>query len=273
MGIGRLKNQAKAALKSILGIVLGRRLRTRRIPLGPIRGRKIFLSPQISLRMWFGVDEPWIAQLSQQLLRPGDIVYDLGAHIGYTTVLFAHFLAGTGEVHAFEILPSTAGLLEKTISANGFQNVTIHVVGTGAEKAVYELPVGPTAMTSLLAKKQPGQTTERVKVVRLDDYQQEMALPLPTLIKMDIERAEIDCLRGSLALIKECRPKMIIAFHSKDLLRQGYDLLTSLDYQLHDQGGQLTSEAIQEIQGPFNYSILCLPEQPAAAPSAKDRVS
>jgi FkbM family methyltransferase len=142
--------------------------------------------------------------------------------VGYTTVLFVHFLDGTGEIHAFEILPSTADLLQKTINTNGFQNVTIHVVDLGAENAVYELPVGPTAMTSLLAKKQEGQITERGKVVRLDDYRQEKRLPLPTLIKMDIERAEIDCLNGSLGLINECRPKMIIAFHSKDLLRQGY---------------------------------------------------
>lgn len=264
MQIIKLKTQAKACLKSLLEALLGNRIRAHRIPFGPIRGRKIFLSPQISLRMWFGVDEPWIAQLSQELLKPGDVVYDLGAHVGYTTVLFAHFLQGTGEVHAFEILPSTADLLEKTVQSNGFQNVTIHVVGVGAEKAVHELPVGPTAMTSLLAKAQDGQRTEPGRVVKLDDYQQEKELPLPALIKMDIERAEIDCLQGSRALVRECRPKMIIAFHSKDLLRQGYDLLTSLDYQLHDQRGQLTPEKIREIRGPFNDSILCLPETPAA---------
>jgi hypothetical protein len=52
---------------------------------------------------------------------------------------------------------------------------------------------------------------------------------------------------------------MIIAFHSKDLLRQGYDLLTSLDYQLHDQRGPLTAETIEGIRSPFHDSILCLP--------------
>jgi FkbM family methyltransferase len=256
----RLRGQAKRLTTFLLKTLLGDHLREHRIPWGPIRGRKIYLSPQISLRMWFGVDEPWIAQLSQQLINPGDVIYDLGAHVGYTTVLFAHHLEGTGEIHAFEILPSTAGFLQKTISANGFQNVTVHIVGLGKENAIYELPVGPTAMTSLLAQKQEGQKKERGKVVRLDDYRVDQELPLPNLIKMDIERAEIDCLEGSQALIKECRPKMIIAFHSQPLLRQGYDLLTSLDYQLHDQQGQLSSETIEEIHGPFNYSILCLPK-------------
>ena len=218
------------------------------------------MSPQISLRMWFGVDEPWIARLGREHLSPGDIVYDLGAHVGYTATLFAHYLQGSGEVHAFEILPSTAAHLQKTIEVNGFKNVTIHNVGLGKEKAEFDLPVGPTAMTSLLAKKMSGQFIERCNVVRLEDYQRENELPLPNLIKMDIERAEIDCLYGSLELIKKSSPKMIIAFHSKKLLEEGYFLLTSLDYELYDQQGLLTPDSIDRIDGPFNNSILCLPK-------------
>jgi FkbM family methyltransferase len=259
MSARQLKIKTRELLKSLLEMILGSKFRAHRIPFGPIKGRKVFLSPQISLRMWFGVDEPWIAQLRQKLLKPSDIVFDLGAHVGYTTVLFADTLQGSGEVHAFEILPSTADHLRKTIKANDFKNVTIHNVGLGAEEGVFDLPVGPTAMTSLLANRQEDQTTERCKVVRMDDYRRENGLPGPDLIKMDIERAEIDCLQGSLELIKEFRPKMIIAFHSKALLQQGITLLTSLDYQLHDKRGQLTIDSLDRINDRFNNSILCLP--------------
>ena len=259
MSAGQLKTKARDLLKSFLEMILGSDFEAHRIPIGPIRGRKIFMSPQISLRMWFGIDEPWIANLSQRFLGSSDVVYDLGAHVGYTTVLFAHFLKIGGEVHAFEILPSTASHLRKTIEANGFENVTVHNVGLGIEEAEIELPVGPTAMTSLLATKLDGQESERCIVVRLDDYRREKGLPAPTLIKMDIERAEIDCLQGSLEIINECRPKMIIAFHSKDLLQQGYDLLSSLDYKLFDNHGPLTPDSIDKISGNFNNSILCLP--------------
>ncbi len=257
---GQLINQAKAFAKSLSGVILGKHLRTHRVPFGPIRGRKIHMSPQISLRMWFGIDEPWIAQLSRKLLGPGDVVYDLGAHVGYTTVLFAHILQGSGEVHAFEILPSTANLLRKTVEANGFGNITIHVVGLGAEEGEFDLPIGPTAMTSIIAKKQEGQVCESCRVVRLDDYRREKGLPAPTLIKMDIERAEIDCLNGSLGLVNECRPVMMIAFHSKALLQQGFTLLRSLDYDLLDQYGPLTPESFDRINDNFNNTILCLPK-------------
>ena len=258
--MGKLINRVRDLLKRLLGRILGNDFEAHRIPFGPIRGRKIYMSPQISLRMWFGVDEPWIARLSKKLLNPGDVVYDLGAHVGYTAILFAHTLQGTGEVHAFEILPSTADHLRKTIEANSFENITVHNVGLGAEEAEFHLPVGPTAMTSLLAKILEGQQTERSKVVRLDDYRREMGIPAPALIKMDIERAEIECLSGSLELIKEYRPKMIIAFHSKALLQEGFDLLTSLDYMLYNENGLLTPESIARISGNFNASILCLPK-------------
>ena len=260
MKMEKLTIQARDLLKSFLGTLLGNSFKTHRIPFGPIRGRKIYMSPQISLRMWFGVDEPWIARLSRKHLHTGDIIYDLGAHVGYTTTLFAHRLQGSGEVHAFEILPSTADHLRKTIKANSFENITVHNVGLGKEAAEFDLPVGPTAMTSLLAKKLDGQEFERCKVVRLDDYKREKGLPAPNLIKMDIERAEIDCLYGSLEMIKESRPTMIIAFHSKALLQEGFFLLTSLDYKLYDENGLLTPESFERIRGNFNNSILCLPQ-------------
>jgi len=253
--------QVKIYSRLLLGMVCGAHPRVHRIPFGPIRGRKLFMSPQISPRMWFGIDEPWIAQLCKSQLRQNSVVYDIGAHIGYTTVLFAHYLKGTGAVHAFEILPSTVELLQNTVNANQFQNVVIHAVGLGAEETIQQLPVGPTAMTSLRATLREGQRAERCKVVALDTYRRERGLPRPALMKVDIEGAEIQFLQGSLELLDECQPTMIIEFHSKDLLQQGYTLLTSLGYQLYNEHGRLTKDAIEAISGYFNDSLLCLPER------------
>ena len=244
----------------LLGMVFGTHLRVHRIPFGSIRGRLLFMSPQISPRMWFGIDEPWIAQLCKSQLTQNSVVYDIGAHIGYTTVLFAHYLKGTGAIHAFEILPSTAELLQNTVKANQFQNVVIHPVGLGAEEAIQQLTIGPTAMTSIRATKREGQTAERCKVVALDTYRRKRGLPQPDLMKVDIEGAEIQFLQGSLELIDECQPKMIIEFHSKGLLQQGYTLLTSLGYELYNKRGQLTKDSIEGISGYFNDNILCLPK-------------
>ena len=252
--------QFKIDGRMLLGMVYGAHLRVHRIPFGPIRGRKLFMSPQISPRMWFGIDEPWIAQLCKSQLRQNSVVYDIGAHIGYTTVLFAHYLKGTGAIHAFEILPSTAKLLQNTVEANHFQNIVIHAVGLGAEEAIQQLSIGPTAMTSIRATQREGQRAERCEIVALDKYRHKQGLPRPALMKVDIEGAEIQFLQGSLELIDECQPTMIIEFHSKDLLQQGYSLLTSLGYQLHNEHGELTEDSIEGISGYFNDNILCLPK-------------
>ena len=251
--------QVESYGRFLLGMVCGKHVREHRIPFGPIRGRKLFMSPQISPRMWFGIDEPWIAQLCKSQLRKNSVVYDIGAHVGYTTVLFAHHLKDTGAVHAFEILPSTAELLRNTVEANQFQNVVIHPVGLGAEEAIQQFPIGPTAMTSIRAAVREGQRVERCEIVALDTYGRKRGLPRPALMKVDIEGAEIQFLQGSLELIDECQPTMIIAFHSKNLLRQGYTLLTSLGYQLYNEHSQVTDDSIEKISGYFNRSILCLP--------------
>lgn len=256
----KMIRQAKACIRSMTGMILGTQFRVHRIPFGPIKGKKLFMSPQISPRMWFGIDEPWMAQLCATYVKPSTVIYDIGAHIGYTTVLFAHYLKGTGVIHAFEILPATANFLRKTVEANNLQNVTIHTVGLGSDEAILELSIGPTAMTSIHRKKDDGNKTESCRVVKLDKYRHEHNLPLPDLIKMDIEGAEIDCLQGSLDLINQSGPTMIIAFHSKILLQQGYELLTSLGYKLYDQRGPLTQDSIAEVSDYFNDSILCLSE-------------
>ncbi len=254
----------KSLVRSSVGAVLGTHLRAHRIPFGPIRGQIIYTSPQISPRVWFGIDEPWIARISANLVKPAAVIYDIGANIGYTTVVFARQLKGIGVIHAFEILPSTVELLRKTVELNGLSNVTIHPVGLAAEEATLELPVGSTAMTSLYYQKHEHSQCELCRVVTLDAYCRDENLPLPDLIKIDIEGAEIDCLHGSRELIDKCRPTMIIAFHSKSLLQRGYELLTSLDYELYSPRGPVTEPSIARIRGYFNDSILCKPREQTA---------
>ncbi len=227
-----------------------------RIPFGPLKGRYIFMSFNVSPRMYFGVDEPWIAELAQQYLRPGDIVYDLGAHLGYTCLFFAQHVGDKGAVHAFEIIPSIAEqFLKTTIRANNFNNIVVHSVGLSDKEQVLNLPVGETMMTSLYLKPK-GEKVERCKTVTLDQYVAQEHLPFPALIKIDIERAEIECLSGSIELLKKCNPLMIIEFHNLDLLKQGYSFLTPLGYKLTTKNETIDKEWLQ-MKKQFHESVFC----------------
>jgi FkbM family methyltransferase len=209
--------------------------------------------------MYLGIDEPWIAKLAQSLIKPGDVVYDIGAHIGYTCLLFAQSLAGTGAVHAFEILPSTVELLKKTVGANEFNNITVHNIGLGLRTQTVQLAPGPTAMTGIYSAPQEDERTELCKIISLDQYVNENKLPPPSLIKIDIECAEIDCLRGGYELINKYKPKMLVEFHALCLLKEGHQLLESWGYRLIAQDATAINTEQLGLLKSFHKTVLCLP--------------
>ncbi len=239
-------------------LVFGDKPKIHRIPLGPLRGKKIYLTFGISPKMYFGFDEPWVVEQARALIKPGDIVYDIGAHVGYTSLMFAQILAGTGAIHAFEIMPSTATFLKKTVEANNFSNIVVHEVGLADSPQLIRLPVGVTMMTSMFMPME-GEQLEECTVVTLDKYVSENKLPFPRLIKIDIEQAEIACLKGGGELIKSCKPKMIIEFHTLDLIKEGCSLLNSVGYSLFMPDRSKLNLATLSGLKHFHSNVLCLP--------------
>jgi FkbM family methyltransferase len=239
--------------------LLGRTPRLHRIPWGPLRGWRVFMSWDISPRMWLGMDEPWIVRLVTTLVAPGAVVYDLGAHIGYTTLLMAKQVGRAGKVHAFEILPSLAeGFLRRSVEGNGLSQVSIHVSGLADAPAELDLAAGPTLMVSLGSRRAQTGRLERCAVRPLDVLRQDLSLPAPALIKMDIEGAEVAALAGAVETLKATRPLLIVEFHSVDLLRRGLAFLARLGYRFETARGPLT-QADADALTTFHESVLCRP--------------
>ena len=231
--------------------------KVRRLGMGPIRNRKICIDFRTSPRTFLGINEPWIARLARQHIKPADVIYDIGAHVGYTSLVFAQALKGTGAVYAFEILNyTTARFLTRTVQANDFKNIYIKNVGLGAVEQTLKLPIGPTAMTSIYGKAQRG-TLEECRVVPIDQYAREQNIPPPALVKIDIEGAEIDCLRGGTRVFNQSKPVMLIEFHSLELLREGYDLLRRWGYRLTTRNGAGVDEKFVKRLENFHQTVLC----------------
>jgi FkbM family methyltransferase len=175
-------------------------------------------------------------------------------------LLYSQRVGARGEVHAFEILQSIVdGYLDHTIRANDLRNVATHAVGLSDRKETLQLPVGETLMTSQHSPGQSGQRLEACSVVRLDDYAREQKLAPPAFMKIDIEKAEMQCLRGAEGTIREARPRMMIEFHTVDLLREGFALLNAWGYDLHTQRGEAVSPTMLRSLDWFHESVLCLP--------------
>ena len=91
-----------------------------------VRGHTLKLDPHDSLRLSIDPDyEPSSSRLFEQTIKTGDTVLDLGANIGYYTLIAAHKVGDRGRVIAFEPDPDNIALLRHNVLLNGFENVDV----------------------------------------------------------------------------------------------------------------------------------------------------
>lgn len=164
----------------------------------------------------------------------GGCVYDLGAHVGFYTLLSSRGVGPTGQVIAFEPLPSNVSLLKRNLVLNGCTNCRIMEVAVSDRSG------------SAWFDAQPGRSSEghlaprgrvQVSVVVLDELIKEGNLPVPNVIKMDIEGAEYAALSGSTSLLDDYHPLIFLATHGAQVHRRCCDLLASLGYSLQALDG------------------------------------
>lgn len=151
------------------------------------------------------------------LIRPGDAVFDIGANIGFYSVLFSRWVGPQGRVVAFEPDPHNLSLLRKNLEVNRCGNVIVRDVALGniAGEASFSvdrftgstghLGPGPTYADSLFGN--GDQVTLKVKTNTLDE-EMESHSP-PALLKLDIEGGEFDVLRGGPRLLDRHRPLVV----------------------------------------------------------------
>src|SRR5262249_28168326 len=109
---------------------------------GPMRGVKLAASQHTSHAHINGTYEREVQVAIDSMLRPGDVCYDLGASIGYMTLLMAR---KAKHVYSFEPAPHAANEMKAHLAANGFQNVTIvpSPVSDGVREVRFCLTDGP----------------------------------------------------------------------------------------------------------------------------------
>lgn len=248
----------KSAVR-LLELVYGDELRAHRIPFGPNVGRYLYMKPSLSVRMFLGFHEPELVRVAKRVLRSGDTVYDVGAHVGYTCVLFASLVGSAGSVQAFELLPSTAAILRKTHELNQLTNCTVHEVGLSDSDRRSRISINERCMGTSEFARGPDFNGEidNCRIYRLDSYRRLTPLPPPTLIKIDVEGAEVRTLQGAQQTIRESGPLMIVEFHTAELLFQGLEWLANAGYEVRlPNGEQLTIRGAKNLRE-FHGSVVC----------------
>lgn len=141
-------------------------------------------------------------------IRPGDFVLDIGANVGQYAVFFAALVSKSGKVISFEPDPTSRKMTDKNLALNSFQKrVTVEELALFDENTTRSLysKAGGDATASLVRSGLQGEQNvlhaETVTTVRLDDYLSHHSLPTPSWVKIDVEGAEINVLKGAPQLL------------------------------------------------------------------------
>jgi len=165
-----------------------------------------------------GIAEPDIQKAFVALIKPGMTVYDLGANVGFLSMIAARLVGPEGLVVSFEALPANARQIAHNASLNGFTHVTVCECAVGAGDGQSSFTVSDFATTGKLSSVKGLHDAARageieVRLRCLDSLVSESNLRTPDLIKMDVEGAEVDVLTGATDVLTKLRPLLLIELH------------------------------------------------------------
>lgn len=211
---------AKAPLRLVPPTTVTRILR------GRLRGARWITGASFHA-YWLGTFETGKRLLFERTIRPGQVVFDIGANVGYYTLLASSLVGKHGKVYAFEPLSENLIYLRQHLVLNNISNVEVieaavaDVSGTGSFDPGLNRSMGHLTAHSGFP----------VRVVSLDDLIENEQLPAPDCLKIDVEGAEARVLRGALGVLSR-HPKIFLATHGNTLHDECLALLESFQYSI-----------------------------------------
>lgn len=214
--------------------------RRMKIPIlqGRLRGKK-WIAGSSTHGCWLGSYEYDQRILFEQLVTEGSVVFDLGAHVGFYTLLAAVLVGPRGKVYAFEPVPDNIHFLKAHLRLNRITNVTVIDRAVSDSSGMATFVEEPSSAMGHFAE----HGAMRVQTVSLDDLFLEGIIPAPDFIKIDVENAVWLALKGAENLLRVARPTIFLSTDVYDSHRQCCQFLESFGYQLHPIGARSLEQA------------------------------
>jgi FkbM family methyltransferase len=185
-----------------------------RIEAGPARGMK-FACGKGDPACTTGEYERPVQEVLCQLLKEGDVFYDVGANVGFFTLLAARKVGSGGFVYAFEPVPSNAEQIQRNAVLNGCENICVVNVAVSDTVGRGELFLARHAGGSTLAEcgAPPDLIgTVEVETISIDSHVKREMVRMPNVVKIDVEGAELSVLQGMREVLRTARPVLLIEF-------------------------------------------------------------
>lgn len=182
-----------------------------------------------------------------EVLVPGDTFLDVGANVGYYSMLALDAIGPKGRIHAFEIDPRPLKCLRKTIERFELGNLLLHETAAGEKEGVLNFTMREDCGNSSLTTDPSG---IKVPVCRIDDVVKQTRDSVIRAIKIDIEGAELPALRGASSLLAAHHPLLVIECDDELQASFGYQTPELIDF-LDNLG-----YSVSPLQGTYSPTIV-----------------
>ena len=218
---------------------------------GPLGGQSMRVNWALHKTYVFGTYEPGVVQGLEELIQPGWTAVDVGANIGYFTLLMANRVGPQGKVIAFEPLAENFRILQENIQLNGHTNVVAENLALMSRTERIELrsatPGAITWVASVRIDQNSAVESQSVEAVTLDEYVQKKGIAKVDFLKIDVEGAEASVLEGATNVLNRDKPILLIEMHELDRFKDEHPAIL----KLRDHNYHLRSLGVREWQEHF----------------------
>jgi FkbM family methyltransferase len=194
-----------------------------------------------------GTSEPYVQRFLAAHLRTGQVFYDIGANVGFLTLVGARAVGRTGRVYSFEPSPDNVVALRRNVGLNRLTQVEIVEAAVADKSGRSEFAIG-TSTTGRLATGHTAVENRHVAVrtVSVDDAVNELGFAAPDVVKIDVEGAEGRVLGGMASVISAFHPVILCEIHQQTTSIEVVETLASaivgnrhgMRYELREAGAR-----------------------------------
>lgn len=182
-------------------------MRYRRIRYGIASGYRLPIDRQNNFRLELGIYEWQLNREMRKFCKGANVAYDIGSAQGYYVLAFCKLIGSTGRVYAFEADNDLAEELKKTLRINKLQD-QVRII------------------KAYISNVDEGET------LSIDEVTSNKSFPMPDIVKIDVEGAELKVLQGMEKVLVNASPRIILEVHSQELENECLKLLTRHGYQV-----------------------------------------
>lgn len=177
---------------------------------------------------WLGTYEQENQTHLARLLKPGDTLFDIGSHAGYFTLLGAKLVGAQGQVVAFEPLPRNLDYLRQHLTLNQITTVQVMAMALSDHEGTAQFINNQTGYQGGLSDR----GNLEVPLHSLDHLIAAGEIPIPQVIKMDVEGHEKFVLLGAERLFTSHHPILFLSIHGRPVFSQCCELLRGWGYDI-----------------------------------------